>query len=98
MAKLTQFGLDAPIAPPGDARHKRSFPRVPSQLGQHDEEVESPLPNAWPSGLRTMGCLACDARFISSGRTSACVHRADGASHDDVVSAADRALSRRSSR
>src|SRR6058998_501060 len=48
MAKLTQFGLDAPIAPPGDARHKRSFPRVPSQLGQHDEEVESPLPNAWP--------------------------------------------------
>ena len=75
MAKLTQirasqnelFGLDAPIGPRGDARHKRSFPRVP-QLAQRDEEVESPLPNAWPSGLRTMGCLACDARFVSSGR------------------------------
>lgn len=32
------------------------------------EPSESPLPNAWPTGLRTMRCLACDALFPSSGR------------------------------
>jgi hypothetical protein len=53
------------IAPGGDARLKRSTARVPPGLG---EDVEGPLPNAWPTGLRTMKCLACDARFASSGR------------------------------
>jgi hypothetical protein len=56
---------DGPIVPPGDARQKRSNPSIPPALG---EEAEGPLPNAWPTGLRIMECLACDARFVSSGR------------------------------
>jgi len=58
---------DSPI-PRDDDRHKRSLRRVPPKLRQRSDEVESPLPNAWPTGLRTMGCLACDAPFLSSGR------------------------------
>jgi hypothetical protein len=57
-----------PIGPRGDRRHKRSAPRVPPLFRQSGDEIESPLPNAWPTGLRTMGCLACDAPFVSSGR------------------------------
>jgi hypothetical protein len=58
---------DRLIVPPWDG-HKRSIPRVPPQLGKLGEDVESPLPNAWPTGLRTLGCLGCDAPFVSSGR------------------------------
>jgi len=49
----------------------------PGQSG--DDGVEIPLSNAWPTGLQTMGCLACDGPFISSGRherlCSACRRR-----------------------
>ena len=45
----------------------QSILRVPTRLDQH-EEAESPSSNAWPTGLRTMGCLGCDAPFVSSGR------------------------------
>jgi hypothetical protein len=66
--------------------HRRSSPRMAPELGMApepgqsgDDGVEIPLSNAWPTGLQTMGCLACDGPFISSGRherlCSACRRR-----------------------
>jgi len=46
---------------------KKSIPRVPPRLEQLDE-AESSSGNAWPTGLRTIGCLGCDAPFLSAGR------------------------------
>jgi len=47
---------------------RRMCPRVAPQPRESGEVVESFLPNAWPVGLRTMQCLACEAPFVSSGR------------------------------
>jgi hypothetical protein len=58
----------SPIVPRGAVRHRRSLPRVGPEFREPSEDIESPLPNAWPMGVRTMGCLACDAPFVSSGR------------------------------
>src|SRR5213593_4518229 len=59
---------DGPIVPRDDGRQRRSCPRVLAQVGGRNDEINSPMPNAWPTGLRTMGCLACDAAFVSTGR------------------------------
>jgi hypothetical protein len=40
--------------------------RAAVQVGE--EEAVTTSSNAWPSGERTIGCLACDRRFLSSGR------------------------------
>jgi hypothetical protein len=49
-------------------KDRASRPPVAPRLRLRDEGVESPLPNAWPTGVRSIGCLACDASFVSSGR------------------------------
>jgi hypothetical protein len=56
------------LTEPTMSRHKRLLPRVASQPGRRSEGDEGQLPNAWPTGLRTMPCLACDAPFLSAGR------------------------------
>jgi hypothetical protein len=51
-------------------RRAEMMPRTPSPdatpLAADDGETR--MSNAWPSGLRTMGCLACNREFASSGR------------------------------
>jgi hypothetical protein len=56
------------LMPDGPIGRRRSCPRVAPRSRESSEVVESFLPNAWPVGLRTMPCLACDAPFVSSGR------------------------------
>jgi hypothetical protein len=57
-----------PIGRRGNGGDNRSSYRIQPRLPDSCEEVESFLPNAWPTGVRNLGCLACDAQFVSSGR------------------------------
>lgn len=59
-----------PHGPGGSGRGmKRQIRRILPPLAESGiEEPDAPARNAWPAGLRTMACLACDAPFPSSGR------------------------------
>ena len=42
--------------------------RAARPLTRRDKNDETPSANAWPSGARTMRCLACESSFVSCGR------------------------------